>query len=76
METMTGDQNVSHSGFDQNSFLVVRGRASVPFNARQIPFLAIGKSVADLVFFACVAGRPPVLAVGLFSTFGRKVGFG
>ena len=38
MEILTGDHNVSQSGFGQNSFSIARGCASVPFNARRISF--------------------------------------
>ena len=59
METLTGDQNVSQFRLDRNSFLIVRGCASVPFNAVPIPFFA-GRGNLDLVYshFRLRGGKP------------------
>ena len=54
---------VSQTEFDQNSFLIVRGCVSVPFNAIPLPFLVQEKPcVMSFLIFACAAGRPPNLA--------------
>ena len=61
MGSPTGDQNVSQSGFDQNSFLIARGRASVPFDAK--PHFSIS---------VWSARRPPGLVGGLGGVFGLE----
>ena len=59
MGTLTGDQNVSQFGLDRNSFLIVRGCASVSFNAVPIPCFA-GRGNLDLVFsHFCLRGGKP-----------------
>ena len=75
IDTLTGDQNVSHPGFDQSASLIVRGCASVPFNVTRIPFLVVEKSVAGLVCFLRVWwGALPLRRLGSFSLLvGRLV---
>ena len=65
MGTLTGDQNVSPSGFNRNSFLIARGCAPVPFNAIPVLFLVIGETcVWSFSFLFVWWGSLPVWWVG------------